>query len=385
MAHKYTNKLEIAGNMADKADQVYKEYTKKFLNIDGKNKYWNTSGCVVGFVDHHTGPSVLERLKRIPSKKDIKNVDLLFSKMVHFMIKNKIVEMENIDILKDYSKFLDFCSNFSLFSNDPNERYKAHILDQMRKLYLVMRDSNSRKDFKKHTETYYSKSFVSFTAPIHDIYMIFQRGIISSQLSQQNISSNMHALNFTIDSEIKDGDMGFIFPLTKLLENNHFTEVANNESSSKIMVFNKKGSHLPISADIRNAIFVAPKNRIVTYYDAQGNPITETCYEYFVKFFQALANSGSHWFEGAKLNNWLSRHCIFYEDGQCDEVINLLFKNKHFTDIINRFTNKKYDNLALVQSKGEIKSTSRTVALSHQDPNNPNIMNNFSLFEWKSK
>jgi hypothetical protein len=201
---------------------------------------------------------------------------------------------------------------------------------------------------------------------------------------------------FNVDSDIKEGDIGFIFPLTKLLHNHLFYQVSYNplvkeglsESNTYLHLFPKDPDE-PLRIDIRNGIFIAPKDKMLNY-NIRGHQFRESCEDYFVKFFMTMNNANSSWFDQARLKNWLSRHCVFYDNETRTELLNIL-RNKQFVSVVNHFTNKNYDNLALSQLPGRLKPSEFYVTHSFEnmpkddaDKLKPDTFN-LTLFEWEKE
>jgi hypothetical protein len=401
----YSQKTRVLEDISTEVGKLFSWYKESYLNVDGKNPGWIGSDSLedandwmlVDFLDEDSGMAPLERFRRVPQKKELDDIQRLFDRFVEFYRQHELVDMNEIGTISDYAKFRDYAANFSLYSEDANERLKAGLMEQMLLLHKVLRDAKERIGLKHHTERLLESSFAMYFAPIDEMYKILQRGYISSDTSiHAAFSGNDHdSLMFHVDADIKDGDIGFIFPLSKLVSDKLFCQLADNpsaerglsESNTRLLVFSK--SHdVPLKVDIRQGIFIAPRDKLVRYR-VEGKPVRESCEDYFRRFFTVLANRNNEWFDGTKLNNWLSRHCIFYDDQSRQELLNML-RNKSFVSVINKFTNKRYDNLALSQVPGTLKPsghymTQRLELTQDQKELLKSDTFNLTLFEWEPK
>jgi hypothetical protein len=397
----YEQRTKVLDEISAEVSKLFDWYHSTYLNVDGKNTLWSGSEdgehpwMVVDFLDDDFCITPLEKFKRVPSGAEMEDIQKLFDRFVEFYRKHELVELSEIGALSDYALFKDYAANFSLYSDDAEERLKAGLMEQMLLLHRVLRDAKERVNLKRHTESMFGNSFAMYFAPVDEIYSILQKGHICSEHSIHHKYSGKHYDNlvFNTDCDIKEGDIGFIFPMTKVLEDHKFYQVSYNplvkeglsESNTSLHVFSKKPAE-PVKIDIRKGIFIAPKNKIVRYR-VDGKLVKETCETYFKRFFAALANKGADWFDPSRLQNWLSRHCVFYDDETRDELLNML-RNKYFVSIINHFTNKRYDNLALAQTPGRLKTSHNYV--THRFKNIPEEQLkqlssdtfNVTLFEW---
>lgn len=402
----YRKRIGVLDEISDEVSKLYDWYLSNYLNRRGANPQWlggegfpdDAPWVPVDFLDDDPGLVPLERFRNVPSAEELDDVKKLFDRFVDFYRKHDLVEISELGVLADYVRFRDYAANFSLYSEDAEERLKAGLMEQLLKLHQVLRDSTERVNMKEHTEQLLQNSFAMYFAPVDEIYRILQNGHISSEdsIHHKLSGANYDNIMFKVDADIKDGDIGFIFPLTKVVDGHRFYQVSYNplvkeglsESNTDLHVFSR--THKPLNIDIRRGVFIAPRDKLVRYTAPDGTVVRESSEQYFRRFFTALSQQGSEWFECDRLQNWLSRHCLFYDSGTRQELLNML-RNKGFVSVINRFTNKKYDNLALAQLRGELKPTEFYV--THRFENMPQEMKevlgsdtfNLSLFEWAVK
>ena len=401
----YKQKLEVLDEISTEVSKLFDWYRSSYLNQDSKNSSWigaeHASGAPwmpVNFLDDDLGIAPLEKFRKTPSSQELDDVKKLFEHFVEFYRQHDLVGVGEIGTIADYAKFKDYSANFSLYSEDAEERLKAGLMEQMLSLHKTYRDAKERRSLKSHTEKLFESSFGMYFAPIDEIYTILKQGYITpGNLIRSKIAdSRYETLVFNVDSDIKEGDIGFIFPLTKLLHNHLFYQVSYNplvkeglsESNTYLHLFTKDPDE-QLKIDIRDGIFIAPKDKML-YYNIRGHQFRESCKDYFLKFFMTLNSTNSSWFDQARLKNWLSRHCVFYDDKTRTELLNML-RNKQFVSVINHFTNKNYDNLALSQFPGKLKPSEFFV--THKFENMPkddvealkSDTFNLTLFEWEKE
>jgi hypothetical protein len=398
----YRQKTQVLDEISSEVSKLFDWYKLNYLNIDGMNKSWigaeelDTPWMVVDLIDDDLSIAPLEKFRNTPTDIELQDVRKMFDRFINFYREHELVDLNEMGALSDYAMFKEYAANFSLYSEDAEERLKAGLMEQMMTLHTVMREVNERVEVKKRTEELFENSFAMYFAPVDEIYSILQKGFICSEHSIHHKYSGKHfdSLVFNVDTDIKDGDIGFIFPMTKVIEGHRFYQVSYNplvkeglsESNTYLHLFSHS-NHKPLKIDIRLGIFIAPRNKIVRY-TVNGQTIKETSEQYFKRFFASLANCDSDWFECDRLQNWLSRHCVFYDDDTREDLLNML-RNKNFVSIINHFTNKKYDNLALSPIHGKLKPTEFFV--THKFDHMPDDMRqklnsdtfNLTLFEWE--
>jgi len=400
----YSSKIKVLDEVSSEVSKLFDWYRSSYLNVGGDNASWTGDGGLehpwisVDLLDEDPDIAPLERFRRVPSRQELADIQRLFDRFVDFYRRHDLVGLDEIGALSDYAMFRDYAANFSLYSDDAEERLKAGLMDQMLTLHKVLRDAKERINLKEHTELMFGNSFAMYFAPIDEIYSILQDGFICSEHSIHHRVSGRHYDNllFSLDSDIKEGDIGFIFPMTKVADGHKFYQVSYNplvkeglsESNTHLHVYSHHPGK-PVKIDIRLGIFVAPKNRMVSYR-VDGELVRETCEQYFTRFFRSLASTENGWFDPQRLHNWLSRHCIFYDDTTREELLNML-RNKHFVSIINNFTNMKYDNLALAQIPGRLRPTGNYVTHLFESMPEEKLKElgsdtfNLTLFEWERK
>ncbi|MBN1544451.1 hypothetical protein JW898_03235 [Candidatus Woesearchaeota archaeon] len=402
----YRQKLGVLDEISGEVSKLSGWYRMNYLNVGGDGSAWAGASdqedaarwMPVDFLDYDPDIAPLERFRKVPTDAELGDINKMFERFVDFYRRHELVDACEVGFLSDYVRFNEYSANFSLYSEDAGERLKAGLMEQMLTLHKVARDAKERVNLKRHTERMFGNSFGMYFASIDDVYRILQQGSICSEHSvHHKYSGNRHdSIVFNVDSDIKDGDMGFIFPLTKLLDGHRFYQVSYNplvkdglsESNTYLHLF---GHHpkRPLKIDIRTGVFIAPRNKVVRY-TMDGRVVRESSEQYFRRFFATLANCGSDWFERSRLNNWLSRHCIFYDDTTRVELLNML-RDKSFVSIINRFTNKSYDNLALAQVPGTLKPSEYYVThrFEHLPQEKREVLGsdtfNVTLFEWERK
>lgn len=399
----YKAKLEVLDEISVEVSKLFDWYRSNYLNQDSRNASWigaehpdsATEWMPVDFLEDDLGIAPLERFRKVPSSEELQDVKRLFDHFVEFYRQHELVGLNELGVLSDYARFRDYSANFSLYSEDSEERLKAGLMEQMLSLHKTYRDADERISLKRHTERLFESSFGMYFAPIDEIYTILRQGYISPESSiGVKLSDSRHgSLVFNVDADIKDGDVGFIFPLTKLLTDHLFYQVSYSpltkeglsESNTCLHIFPKDaGSQLRI--DIRQGIFIAPKNRMMRYSIA-GQPVRESSEAYFRRFFSTLDSTNSGWFDHARLKSWLSRHCVFYDDVTRTELLNML-RNKSFVSVMNRFTNRSYDNLSLAQMPGSLRPSEFYVTHRFEDlpSDRKEVLKsdtfNVTLFEW---
>lgn len=399
----YRKRIGVLDEISGEVSKLFDWYVSNYLNKDSKNPEWvgadglpdDAPWMSVDFLDDDPGIAPLERFRKVPSGSELDDVRRLFERFVEFYRKHDLVDINELGVLADYVKFRDYSANFSLYSEDAEERLKAGLMEQLLKLHQVLRDATERINMKEHTEQLLQNSFAMYFAPVDEIYRILQNGFISSEdsIHHRFSGANYDNIIFRVDADIRDGDIGFIFPLTKVVDGHRFYQVSYNplvkeglsESNTSLHVFSR--THRPLKIDIRKGVFIAPRDKLVRYTDADGQVVRESSEQYFRRFFTALSQQGSEWFECDRLHNWMSRHCLFYDSSSRLELLNML-RNKGFVSVINMFTNRKYDNLSLAQLPGELKPSEFYV--THKFEQMPESMKevlgsdsfNLSLFEW---
>ncbi|MBW2968113.1 hypothetical protein KY362_06525 [Candidatus Woesearchaeota archaeon] len=370
-------------------------YKLHYLNTDWNNSSWSgleTGGpwMKVDYLDAGNCIAPLELLRKVPSEPELQDLDRLFNKFAGFYSKHSLIDIQELGVLFNYEYLQDYAQNFSAESEDPAEQLKAGLMQQMLMLHRMVDDARKRRQFKQEKEKEYKTSFAMYFAPIDEIYGILQKGYICSEHSvHSKVNRHRHnSLLFHINADIRDGDVGFIFPLTKVLEGHIFYELSDHrdcgdDTNNQLHVLNRNTAH-PVRVDIRNGVFIAPKNRIVRY-SVGGQQVSETSEDYFRRFFTALAAQGSDWFDSSRLHNWLSRHCVFYDDKSRAGLLNVL-RDRRFVNIMNSFTNKNFDNLSLAPVDGQLMLSDFYVQHRFDDvpeemlPGSREV--NLSLFEW---
>ena len=402
----YRQKLGVLDEISGEVSKLSDWYRTNYLNVGKDSSAWTGTDepedsapwMPVDFLDYDPDIAPLERFRKVPTDAELDDINKMFGRFIDFYRRHELVDVSEVGFLSDYARFQEYSANFSLYSEDAGERLKAGLMEQMLTLHKVLRDAKERVNLKRHTEKMFGNSFGMYFASIDEVYRILQQGSISSEHSvHHKYSKNRYdSIVFNVDSDIKDGDIGFIFPLTKLLDGHRFYQVSYNplvkeglsESNTYLHLF---GHHpnKPLKIDIRTGVFIAPKNKVVRY-TMDGKVVRETSEQYFKRFFATLANCGSDWFERDRLQNWLSRHCIFYDDTARVELLNML-RDKSFVSIINKFTNKSYDNLALAQVPGALKPSEYYVShkFDHIPQDKKEVLGsdtfNLTLFEWERK
>jgi len=390
----YKMKIKALDNITGGVTKLFSWYSQEFLNIDGRNMGWTKSDVgatpwmFVDFLEDDPGLAPLERFRKIPSSAELDDIRKTVGCFVDFFRKNGLVEKGEIGVLSDYAAFKDYAANFSLYSDDCDERLKAGMLDQLLMLHKVGADARSRVRLKRSFEQEFEQGFAMYFAPVDEVYQILQDGFISSDKSIHHRYSggNYDNLVFPIDAKVRPGDIGFVFPVTRLVENNTFFEVSDG-NRKHLHVYSRDPS-TPLKIDVRKGVFIAPKEKVVHYRSGE-KIVKESCEDYFKRFFAALSGTAS-WFDNKRVDNWLSRHCIFYDDRSRADLLGMM-RNKDFVSVINRFTNRKYDNLALVSDPGFLKPTNRHVthkfSILPEDrrKGTGSDMFNMTLFEWVRK
>ncbi|MFH1064761.1 MAG: hypothetical protein V1729_06770 [Candidatus Woesearchaeota archaeon] len=390
----YRKRLKALDAIDVEVSKLLGWYGEEYLNIDGTNPSWigadvesGESWMQVTFIDDDNGIAPLERLRKVPSPSEVDEVRALLDRFVMFYSKNDILDISEVGVLSDYLRFRNYAANFSLDSDDSDERLKAGLMAHISNIHDVLRDAEERIKLKTGEESLFENSFVMYSAPVDEIHAILQRGFISAEHAIQNkLKDGGHGnLTFRVGADIVEGDVGFIFPLTKVLEGHRFHVVNASDSESYLHVFSK-APDVPLQIDIRKGIFIAPKNNILRYR-AGSQLVRESSEQYFRRFFSVLSNQGSGWFESDRLSNWLSRHCMFYDDRSRKELVSML-RNKSFVSVMNRFTNKMYDNLALSPVDGVLVPTNYYVPHAFDElPQSRRALLppgpvNVTLFEW---
>jgi hypothetical protein len=319
----YKQKIQVLDEVSSEVSKLFDWYKWNYLNIDGLNSQWSGSESdgsrwmIVDFIEDDLDIAPLERFRNVPTAAELRDIQKMFDRFVDFYRKNDLVEINELGALSDYALFKEYAANFSLYSDDAEERMKAGLMEQMLFLHKVLHDAKERVELKSRTEEILENSFAMYFAPVDEIYSILKQGFICSEHSvHHRYSGNQYDnLVFHIDADIKDGDIGFIFPLTKVVDEHKFYQVSYNplvkealsESNTFLHVFSNHHSK-PLKIDITRGVFVAPRDKIVKYA-VDGQVVKESSEQYFRRFFATLANQESDWFDPSRLQNWLSRHC----------------------------------------------------------------------------
>lgn len=374
----YQNKTKILGEIADEMSNVSAWYERNYLNVEGKNPLWSPQGAVgvpVDYIDSSDHVAPLELLKKVPSRTEIEHVQFNLRKFIDHYFKNSMIDLKELEILEDYERLLEYSASFDINSEDSEHRLKTVLFDKLLEVHRVLNDARSRSELKSVKDEEFNSSFAMYFAPVEEVYRILRRGYISSDDAVKSTESGS-GLVLDLNAEIKSGDMGFIFPVTRICKDLKFTQLSS-EDSDELHLFTKDGSSVKI--DVRDGFFVAPKNRPVEY-SADGKKIKETCEKYFVRFFSSLGNS-AEWFDGDRAKGWHDRHCFFYTDKERKDLLGLL-KKKDFASVFSNFSRKSRDDLSLSQLPGTLSPTDSvaTVSFSEGVVTRPLTV---TLFEWK--
>ncbi|HII71958.1 TPA: hypothetical protein HA265_04355 [Candidatus Woesearchaeota archaeon] len=362
----YQRKLGILGKIDEEMSRLNGWYRTEYLNLDGKNKNWyakedervcvelpeDTDWVAVDLRRSDSSLVPLEHLKRLPSKKEIADMEDLFAKFLDFYVKEGIITPQEKHQLRYYDTFETVATAHSLDSEDSDERLKAALINQIGEFHTLINDAKSRHDFKKNHEKLLDLSFASYFAPLDEIYSILSTGHINSDLSLATKTSGLETgIPLRLSPNIEHGDAGFIFPVTKVLSKHLFVQL-NSQEGPEVHIYNKANPQKPVKIDIRDGVFIAPSDKMLKY-TIKDQDYHESYESYFRKFFNHLSKNPPEWFDPARAEGWLSRHCIFYTDEQRQQLLKLL-ENKVFVSVINRFTNRKLDNLAFYQAPGSL-------------------------------
>lgn len=367
----YRRKLSVLDAVSEKVGSILELYKGNYLNVDGRNISWSgaeSDWVPVDFLSEDSGVAPLEKFRKVPSQAEVMDLNSILGKIVELNMQSGIADENTAKVFSDYVMLKEYLTGASIASDDADERLNAGVAEQMILLHKVCDDAKNRIALKGQKEDVFHTGFAMYFAPIDKVYSMLSKGVISSEGS---------SLVFSVDADIRDGDVGFIFPLTKVIDGHRFYETKDGSGSELLHVLSKLGE--PVNIDIRKGIFVAPKKRCVLYHQG-GSVVKEGCESYFMRFFNALASSGSEWFDSARVENWLSRHCIFYDDESRLDMLGML-KDRSFVSVINRFTNKRYDNLALAQLPGALKPSEYFATHTFEDGKEYNL----TLFEWERK
>ncbi len=387
----YKDRLRILDLLSGEINKLYNWYCEEYLNLNGNNKNWHkkdlpddVSWISVDFLDSGLPTAPLEPFRKVPSRSELEDMKKLFGKVIRFYTKNDMISSKEKSQILDYDSFLRFAEQFSLDSEDPHERLKSALLDQLGTFHRIMNDAHSRVLQKKNHEKKLQLSFVSYFAPIDEIYNILLTGKISSANSiHTKVSGIRKGIIMKLHPRVEHGDIGFIFPVTKVLTKHLFLQIRDGDEE-EIHFFNKEDPEKDVEIDIRDGIFIAPKNMRVTY-SLKGKKICETSEQYFKRFFYSIADNPPDWFDANRTENWLSRHCIFYDERHRRQILNLL-ENTDFMSVINRFTNRSLDNLAFVQVPGSLEPSEHCKFYSFEKPENKgSSVHALTLFEWKKE
>ncbi len=300
----------------------------------------------------------LEHFSNIPCENDILEINGLFNKFVEFYAQNDFLE-SNHGVLTSHLSLKDFSKNFSIDSEDSNIRMKAAFSKQLLILHEVVKDTKTRVALKKEAEHEIKNGFAVYFVSIDETYEIFKQGFISSNTSIQYKHSKDHYDNliFQMGVDVKDGDMCFIFPVSKIIKNNKFYQVNDKSASGKklLRVFSKN-HETPLHIDVSEGIFIMPKNKNLSYYCGQ-NLVKENTKDYFERFFSSRSLETSWVSEFGGLN-WLKKHCVFYDKSSIQKLLNIL-QNNNFRSVVNKFT--KPDNPCFSSLKGTLKASDQYI------------------------
>jgi hypothetical protein len=180
----YSSKIKVLDEVSSEVSKLFDWYRSSYLNIGGSNESWTGDGGLehpwisVDLLDEDPDIAPLERFRRVPSRQELADIQRLFDRFVDFYRRHDLVGLDEIGALSDYAMFRDYAANFSLYSDDAEERLKAGLMDQMLTLHKVLRDAKERINLKEHTELMFGNSFAMYFAPIDEIYSILQDGFI---------------------------------------------------------------------------------------------------------------------------------------------------------------------------------------------------------------
>ncbi len=352
-------------------------YSSSYLNIDSKNRCWSGdcsgAGLPVLFFDEDHFIAPLERLKNVPSSVEMIEIQEALGRFTGFYTEHGLVGRDALDVIGDY-----FALKEQLASVNSDKCVESALFEKILSLHRVNHDAKSRIESKDRFEDFLSNGFVSYFAPVDEVYRIIERGFISSEDSvfHKFSGKNYNNLVFSMGAEIKDGDVGFIFPASKVLEGSRF--FISSDGSDKLHVFS--GSQgLPLKIEISKGIFVAPKDRIVRY--RSGNDVVrETSESYFRKFFSALPAKGS-WLGYDSLQDWLSLNCAFYDYQTM----------RHLNGLLGDVSAQKQTSLNVEHVPGSIKPTNYYVEHTFESISDEQKSKldsdtfNLTLFEWIPK
>ncbi|MFC1723651.1 hypothetical protein ACFL0V_05920 [Nanoarchaeota archaeon] len=393
-AHKhvydYKDKLIVLQKLGEEIDRLYDWYCTEYLNLED-NPHWHNyteldHGTRWMHVDFHTtdpGTAPLEHMKKIPTREEVAKMQDLFSKFLHFYTKHDLISHDEIRKIENYDSFTRMFENHTLHADDAEERFKAALLEQVGTFHTLIQDANGRHNHKLKHEQRLNLGFVSYFAPLDEIYNILSTGVIHSQHSlSTKVAGINNGIILNMFPKIEHGDAGFIFPITKIMSKHLFTQLTT-EDGSELHVFHKDpDSHIMV--DIRDAIFIAPKEKLLKF-QYKGYNYEETYEKYFLRFFKTLARIPPKWFDPTKLEGWLSRHCIFYDDDSRKQLLRML-DSRSFASVIDRFTNKKLDNLAFSQIHGQLTPTEHYQIYEFLEADHPNPSKYaLTLFRWDTK
>ncbi len=384
----YKEKLNVLETLKQEADRVYDWYCSTYLNLDSNNRLWHGKELPKGVswipVEFFDTPTIapLEPFRKIPHEKEIKEMEKLFAKFLDFYMKHDILTTDDRERISEYESFLTYSEKFSLDSEDPEDRLKAALLAQLSTFHTVMKDAKARHEKKQKHENTFELSFAAYFAPIDEIYKILLRGHISSEDSIKTQANGLEkGTVLDLFPHIHHGDIGFIFPVTKIASKHLFTQLRDKDKN-ELHIYNKDPEQ-HVKIDIRDGVFIAPKDKTVSYI-LNDSRVEESYEIYFHKFFYHLKNNPHEWFDPSRTEGWLRRHCMFYTDEQRKHLLQLL-ESKSFVSLINRFTNRQYDNLAFHHLPGTISPTEHHKFYEFNDHENVSSISKMALtlFEWK--
>lgn len=372
------------------ANPVIQSYSQNFLNEDGKNLSWfgqmpQVSGgwdlcewwAPVKLVDDANAELggrlgnlfVLEPLRRVPEKNvgyEVRNA--LLSAANEAVQRGLLTEAEKEEATRELKRWYSFCDKYSssegVFDSKAQARkaWMSKLGDAFCALHKIEKDVAYRQALKSSKQKEYMHLFVSHLTQIerkedprsrdsrmlHPLRFILEDGFLASgsYLKQKGEQWAPGSAGGTVDDlreicmspvvEVQYGNCGFIFPLTVLFSDCLFYELCSSQGKTgeagmrhynEFHLFNKRNIDAGCKIDINYAVMLAPKNENISFKDTRNYTMTVPQYVEFV--LKKMSKDPESWFYKKSPQDWIAKHCIFYDEYDATILINRVKQNYH--------------------------------------------------------
>jgi len=349
-----------------------KEWARVLLIDDSEEKGTNGLGNLF----------ILEALRKVPDADYLKRAKACLKGAADLALQLEIItndERKELGIFKGdwYFFTLRYGIRSSLKGNEfriqeEMNRLALKLDKQFETIHKIIRDIEYRQELKKRKEAGYMDLLVSHMTSIEvnqkveDEYdktkevhvfpfrKIIEDGAISSGLalsqskkewtpgSAGGKTEDLREVCVSSGIEVQYGYCGFIFPLTVLLSDHYFYEMESSQGGSghggmrhynEFHIFSKPDISRGAQLDINRSICVAPRNVNVAFKEG-GNEYTKTMPDYVRYLLYRMSRDPSSWFYGKSPDDWIKKHCIFYDEYQAMMIMNRI---RQKTRLMGRF------------------------------------------------